>query len=437
MKNYRVWVPIILIVLMVAASYSMVSDAIAHAEEVEALLSRAEECSSQGLFDKSAGYYADAIAIDKNVDHYISIIDMYYEGQQYESSKEWCETALDTFPEEVAPYERMLRVCIKLESYADAYDTLETFDGRGFASDKVDEYRSQMKYLYYVDSSSFEDVTQNSSGYVGFLKKQKWGLASEKGSIKVSAKFKEIGYFSNDIVPVLDFSDTWYFMNPSGEYTFNISNAFSGKVTKVGLYSEGLVSVCVDNKYVFYNMETGKQFGQYDYAGTFSSGVAAVKEGKGWYLINSEGKHINKEPYLDIILDDRGICCQQDRIFVKLSEDGYSMINSKAEKVGTEVFDSAKVFDSEDYAAILVGELWGFVDTNGSIAVEPKYDNANSYSFGLAAILEDELWGYIDVAGKFVIEPGYTEALNFSDTGTAYVKDENNWSVIKLYQYNY
>lgn len=206
------------------------------------------------------------------------------------------------------------------------------------------------------------------------------------------------------MVAVLDDKDTWYFMNIDGEYMYNISDSVGGKITEVGLYNNDLFPVCSDGKYNYYNIKFKKKLEGYDYAGSFSGGVAAVKKGDKWEVINSKGENITGDKYLDVVLDSRGVCCQKDRIFVKVADYEYIMINSVGERVGKETFENAKLFSNGDYAAIMRNDLWGYVDINGKTYVEPKYENANSYSLGLSAVSENGLWGYIDTKGNVIVK---------------------------------
>jgi hypothetical protein len=50
---------------------------------------------------------------------------------------------------------------------------------------------------------------------------------------------------------------------------------------------------------------------------------------------------------------------------------------------------------------------WGFIDTAGTIAIQPIYESVESFSEGLANVLYNGKWGFIDKKGKFVIPPKY------------------------------
>lgn len=436
MKKYRILTPIILVLLMLVSIYSMITSAINKENEINALISKAEQSATQGMYDKAAGYYCDVIAIDSDVLYYLKVADMYYNAGLLDYSKKWCEEAMSAYPNNAAVYERIIRVCIDEKKYSNAYEALDDFDGRKLSSTIVEQYRDELAFLYYVDYVNFDNVTSLSGNYVGFENKGLWGLATSKGSSKVKAKFSAIGYYANDMVAVCDSVGLWYFMNSEGEYMYNISQGVSGTITEVGLYNNELFPVCVDGEYFYFNLDMKKCGGPYEYAGSFSGGVAAIKENGNWYLIKNDETKINADGYSDIIVDERGVCCQKDRVFVNIDEN-YYLVNTHGEKIGTSSFESAELFSSDGYAAILQDGLWGFIDISGNIVIEPRFENAKSFSMGLAPIYQNNSWGYIDIDGNIVIPTEYVEAFSFSNSGTAYVKTEKEWMLLKLYRYNH
>ena len=100
-------------------------------------------------------------------------------------------------------------------------------------------------------------------------------------------------------------------------------------------------------------------------------------------------------------------------------------------------FDDAKAFTEEGYAAVCRGGKWGFVDTDGELALDYAYEDAESFSNGLAAVCIDGKWGYIDTEGNMIITPRFSAATHFSKAGTAAVQiEEDKEKVWKLIQLN-
>jgi len=64
---------------------------------------------------------------------------------------------------------------------------------------------------------------------------------------------------------------------------------------------------------------------------------------------------------------------------------------------------------------------WGYINLDGKIAIEPKFDWALSFREGLGLINVGEKWGFIDSTGKIIIEPQFDAASSFSE-GLAHVQ---------------
>ena len=65
-------------------------------------------------------------------------------------------------------------------------------------------------------------------------------------------------------------------------------------------------------------------------------------------------------------------------------------------------FDYAWDF-SEGFAAVRLGNHWGYITLGGNFVIQPKFDWAYEFSEGLAAVRSEWKWGYIDYRGEYVI----------------------------------
>ena len=107
--------------------------------------------------------------------------------------------------------------------------------------------------------------------------------------------------------------------------------------------------------------------------------------------------------------DMQKVAAQTDaRIYIK---DNYVEMVSK-DNIEYFDFDGNKkeakdIFDNKIYAKEQNGK-WGYVDKNGNVVVDFKYDmttNLNKYGYG--AIKLNDKWGVIDQDGNVVKEPTY------------------------------
>ena len=68
------------------------------------------------------------------------------------------------------------------------------------------------------------------------------------------------------------------------------------------------------------------------------------------------------------------------------------------------------------------GGKWGYVDTEGNVAVKPQYAGAKSFSDHLAAICDENgHWGFINSKYEQVIGFDYLDAYYFNSDETCMV----------------
>lgn len=78
---------------------------------------------------------------------------------------------------------------------------------------------------------------------------------------------------------------------------------------------------------------------------------------------------------------------------------------------------------------VRLDKLMGFIDLQGNVIVEPTYGFASWHSEGLAVVATDGGDGYVDRDGAMVIAPQYHEATTFNG-GVARVKMNDSWGLI-------
>jgi hypothetical protein len=91
------------------------------------------------------------------------------------------------------------------------------------------------------------------------------------------------------------------------------------------------------------------------------------------------------------------------------------------EKPKLPVLQRRKVEDSKKLLPVYIDGKDGYIDTDGDLVFDPVFDEASTFSDGLALVKIENYYGYIDCSGKFVIEPVYEDASSFTE-GVAVVK---------------
>ena len=75
-------------------------------------------------------------------------------------------------------------------------------------------------------------------------------------------------------------------------------------------------------------------------------------------------------------------------------------------------FDDARSF-SEGIATVKIEKKWGFINTIGKLVIPCEFDDAESFSEGLAKVKIEEKWGFINTDGKLVIPCQLDNAFGF------------------------
>jgi hypothetical protein len=85
------------------------------------------------------------------------------------------------------------------------------------------------------------------------------------------------------------------------------------------------------------------------------------------------------------------------------------------------------------YIAFSNGDKWGFINTEGIVVIEPQYEDAKSFSNGLAAVQVDGKWGYINAENKLVIRNQFVFADYMTQAGSCMIsEDEGSYKLLTL-----
>ncbi len=435
MKNYRVLVPIVLIVLMIASWYIMASDSVKTETEFSFYLSEARKYAEDGITKYAIENYNSALAIKKTPEIYREVAEYYIKQETQSDYLDWANTYLVEYPTDPNAYEYVLDALLKQEDYKKCFDVFENAKKRNVKSEKLDEFYHQIEWKYKIDFSSYEDVGVYSNSFCAVKVKENWGYIDRFGKLRISTVYKSAGVFNqNGYSAVVDTNNEAYFIDKTGSKVM----VSKEKYAAFGM----LVGDCVDainekNKYVYLDQSLVKKemSQEYDFASSFNYGIAAIKTDNEWTIINYQFKVVS-DGYKDIKMDEKRIVYRNDRLFVSKNTDMYCMIDENANQIGNDTFEDAKVFLGEGPTAVKISGKWRFVDKNNEYISENTYDDARPFSNGIAAVCVDGKWGFVDENERIVIEPQFRDAKDFNDKGSCFVKTGDKWQLLKLYRLN-
>jgi hypothetical protein len=190
---------------------------------------------------------------------------------------------------------------------------------------------------------------------------------------------------------------------------------------------------------------------QFDSAGEFSEGLAAVEVNKRFGYIAADGhfvikpKYFRAGPFRDgfawVVVRKRWTPLGTGEYGVAL----YGQV-TYIDHTGREIrspFSAEHVSNfSEGLAAVRPGKIFGgcsekigYLNTEGEWSIKPQFDEALDFSEGLAAVNRGGKchmggkWGYIDRDGTLVVPFQYDYAGQFSN-GYACVEEAEQWKLI-------
>lgn len=461
MKINKFLIPLIVLVFTAFSAYSLITTKVEDAKEYNAILSSARDYASQGIVDDAVKYYEKALELKSDVDIYIEYVNVYVNNGYAKKALRVAEQMVDDIDDSPKAYECLLDQYIALESYEECFQLDDEVTSRKLRSDGFAEKMSNIQYVFMTDYQRYSSVNVFSNGYAAVQSDELYGVIDETGSSVLNRAYSKAGCFSyytnknnkddsDYVIPVCTKDGKWEYICSTGNKKIEIDENL--KFETLGLYIDnGLISASISGKYAYYNTNFEKQFGDYEYASTFNCGCAAIKEGEAeWYIINENGEKLNNTPYLDVVLDSKGIAFRNDRAFVMI-DGSYCMIDTSCNIIGEQKFTNAKPFletvqtDKKDesdnskvaLAAVCFNGKWGFVDKDNNVIIEPQFQNAHSFLNSFAAVCKDGKWGFVSTDGSVVIDYQFEDVGDFNTKGCVFISENSYWTLIKLYKYNH
>jgi hypothetical protein len=258
----------------------------------------------------------------------------------------------------------------------------------------------------------------------------KWGFANAMGEIIVPVEYDRVRHFRDGLAAVRK-NSMWGFVNTRGEVIVPI------EYDEVRDFDNGLAAVRKGNMWGIINtggdvvipLEHGNilssRFGSL--APSFGEDRIGVARGNKWGFICTNGEQITDFEY-DHIHEFRGgfaavaVGAQGEYLFTGK----WGFINPNGEKITPLIYDWKEDF-SEGFALVgtggfqnppyvisphgdIHGAKWGFIDTNGEVAIALEFDYAHSFRDGIAPVAvfcdsaNDVRWGAINTDGEIVAE---------------------------------
>lgn len=437
MKHSRLLITVLFILLLPLSWYKMYSDSSSEEAMYQAYLADARNKASLQLVKGASESYMRALEIYDSCEIQLETAKMYYDNKKYNIFEDLCDSIVQKYPKELAAYELLAQYYYMLESYEDIIAIQDNLSKRNLSSKIVNELCQSIEYQFtYSGSYTFSEISNFYAGYArvrnsdGFL-----GYYNTSGNVVIACMYVDGSMIrESGLAGITTSSNEAYIIDWLNDKVN--CDPQERNITKIGTISDNVFPVMMDGKYYASDYSFQLSEDSYDYIGGFADGLAAAKLGNEWFFINANGQRISNKSYADIVLDDGEIAFHHTRAMVKV-KDSYMLIDSNENQIGSLVFEDGINFIQENQpACIQLDGKWGFINEAGEVVIEPQYENARPFSNGLAGVIVEGGWNYIDITGEIRILGPFQEVRELSDIGSAFVKSDDVWRLIRLYDSN-
>lgn len=447
MKNNKVLIIIGIIFLNIVAAYMIGQSLMGKTTQYEQTLIDARGFFEQELCSRSIEKYNEAVMSKDTLEVRLEMLDVYEHGIDIgEFTKTYdiyasVTSMVDYYREIPLAYEEACEFFLKYNRYEECAQILMQARDLEVTSEKIEQYRSQIRYRYTLYYSMYEellplynDAYRVKTGEVySYLSAEASPISA--GEYLVASSFSEGYAFVKKIHPDTA-EERGFIIDKTGARHVYLDGVESSSGVGKAQDAEGktiyLLSCKIGDRYKYYDINGKEMFGDYLFAGRFRNNVAAVmvEEGK-WKLINGTGTPITDQVFADVILNEFDECAPKGWIFAKVGNQ-YHLYDWQANRIGSFTCDYAKAF-VDDYAAFQKDGMWGYVDTQGNVIIEPHYADAKSFSYTMGGVQIDGSWQFINAKDELVIEESFEDVDFLSEKGICFVKKDGYWSYLKMF----
>lgn len=227
------------------------------------------------------------------------------------------------------------------------------------------------------------------------------------------------------------------FIDPHGKIV--IAPTFESAVP----FSDGLAAVQQDGVWGFIDTK-GRMViePRFVTVGSFSDGLASFRDPRksdSWGYIDKTGK---------VVIEPRFDCAEEFRNGI--ARVGFETLESKLLRwiadVGTSceyrfIDRTGKFVPAPSLTHYATGEpgelipftkdgMAGYIDADGRVVIEPKFQYGSAFSDGLACVCQEGLYGYIDKRGTWVIPARFKYPTDFSEGLAGVPLGDKSWGFI-------
>jgi len=223
-----------------------------------------------------------------------------------------------------------------------------------------------------------------------------YGYMDRNGKIVIAPQYLPASEFPDDGgLAVGGLNHEWHYFDKTGKVIFRIPQP--QRLEGFTTFHSGLLRVKEGFTWGYKDARgEWKIKPKYDDASDFQDGIARVELGGKWIEINVDGNPVKRPAWraLAPFSDGLRLVAEGDRIGWLTADDKPAFAFRK--------YDEAKSF-SCGMAAVRVDGFWGYLDKSGNLAIRAVFNSASDFRDDLAWVMTNEGdTGYINTKGDFV-----------------------------------
>lgn len=405
---------IVVLIAIAAVGWLGAVNSLSNTEEVEtqsALVAEADALAEKELYVRAIPLYLEALgySTESNDDIELKLLDAYL---GYGKTSEYTSLVEKRAASNKAAEDEYL-TAVELYLSGGDVDSAAELLRLGISntgSEALMECYDQNCYPYDMRNTNYVEIIPTATNTImAAYNGVAWQYINSSGRVAIPGEYEAATSFSDSGFAAVKSDGQYYLITTDGS-KYGVDETGLEAVSGVANYVIGQK----DGKYGYYTADfslasTGLQF---DIITLNSNGRALVSDGGKWAIITDSGEKIS-----DFIYDDAAIN-SIDQAYAggvaMLCEGGtWYIVSTDGEKLSATGFADARAPESSGYIAVSNGTNFGFVDQGGNVKLDYTYEDAKSFSEGLAPVKVGGRWGYINERGSLVIDAIFDDAQPF------------------------
>ena len=388
-------------------------------------------------------YFYDASKLYKklsnkgeNIKYAIRYAECVYNLNMYDKYEDILIDLNNKYPTDTKIFEKMCDYYLDNDEYDRLIKLINNRNDIKSVAELINRYKIVLKSKYKFSFLCNDEIIAMNNNYYIFKNEKGMGISKISESYTMLKNFEKISFFSETAPSVAA-------VKRKGDYYFIDSN--NNKRIYVGAKYQYLDGFAING---YAKFERNNKFGYIDIEGneivyglndclSFDDGnYTFIKKDDSWKMINSEFENVGDNEYEHVFVDELGRSFLNNRAFVR-KNNKYALVDEKGDVLTDYIYDEVHLFKSKkQYAAVKINDEYCFINNKGEKIREQKADGIKSYSCGLAPVKIDGFWGFINLDGKIIIEPKFEQVYAFNDVGETIVSNEGRYYSLKLVYYD-